>query len=59
MHMPHHILTTQMEPRGFTKSSAQNKPVHKEPSFRLSFYLRRSQEGYTVGNIAGFPVEIM
>jgi hypothetical protein len=30
-----------------------------ELSLRLSFYLRRSLGGYTVGTTAGFPVEIV
>jgi hypothetical protein len=30
-----------------------------ELSLRLSFYLKRSLGGYTVGTTAGFPVEIV
>jgi hypothetical protein len=30
-----------------------------ELSLRLSFYLRRSLEGYTVGTTMGFPIEIV
>jgi hypothetical protein len=30
-----------------------------ELSLHLSFYLRRSFRGYTVGTTAGFPVEIV
>jgi hypothetical protein len=39
VHMPHHILSTWTEPRGFIKSLVQNKAVHMELSLRLSFYL--------------------
>jgi hypothetical protein len=46
---PHHILTTQTEPRGFVKSPMQNKVVYMELSLRLSSYLRHSLRGYTVG----------
>jgi hypothetical protein len=42
MQMPHHILTTQMEPWGFIKPSAQNKIVLMKLSLCLSFYLRCS-----------------
>jgi hypothetical protein len=56
---PHHILTTQMEPRGFIKSSVQNKAVHMELRLRLTFYLRRSLGGYMVGTTEGFPIEII
>jgi hypothetical protein len=58
-HMPHHILTTKMEPCGFIKSSAQNKAEHLELSLRLNFYLRRNLRGYTVGTTASFPFEIV
>jgi hypothetical protein len=37
-------------------SSVQNKAVHMELSFCLSFYLRRSLGGYTVGTTMGFLV---
>jgi hypothetical protein len=37
MRMPHHILTTQMEPRGFIKLPAHNQVVHMEFSLRLRF----------------------
>jgi hypothetical protein len=57
VHALHHILTTRMKPRGFIKSSMQNNTVHMELSLHLSFYLRHSQGGYTVGTTAGFPVE--
>jgi hypothetical protein len=57
--MLHHILTTRMELSGFIKLLAQNKVVHIEPSLRLSFYLRHSLGGYTVGTTVGFPVKIM
>jgi hypothetical protein len=57
--MPHHILTTRMEPLGFFNSLAQNKAVHMELSLRLSFYLRRGLGGYTVGTTVGFPDEIV
>jgi hypothetical protein len=30
-----------------------------EFGLRLSFYLRRSLEGYTVGTTTGFPIEIV
>jgi hypothetical protein len=59
MQIPHHILTTQMEPWGFIKPSAQNKIVLMKLSLCLSFYLRCSLGGYTVGTTVGFPVEIM
>jgi hypothetical protein len=52
--MPRHFLTTQMKLWGFIMSSVQNKVVHMELSIRLSFQLRRSLEGYTVGTIVGF-----
>ncbi len=54
-----HFLTTQMELWGFIKSLAQNKAVHMELSLHVSFYLRRSLRGYTVGTNMGFPVGIM
>jgi hypothetical protein len=56
---PHHILTTEMELWGFIKSSARNKALHMEISLRLSFYLRRSLGGYTVGTTTAFPIEIV
>jgi hypothetical protein len=59
MCMSHHILTTRMEPWGFSKSSAQNIVVHMELSLRQSFYLRRSLGGYMVGTTTGFPVKIV
>jgi hypothetical protein len=59
MQMPHHILTTRMEPRGFLMPSTSNQVVHMEHSLRPSFDLRRNLGGYTVGTTAGFPVEIM
>jgi hypothetical protein len=31
--------------------------VHTELSLRLTFQLRHSLEGYTVGTTAGFPIE--
>jgi hypothetical protein len=43
----------------FIKSSALYLLVHMELSLRLSFYLRRSLHGYTVGTTVGFPVKIM
>jgi hypothetical protein len=55
----HHILITQMELWDFIKLSVLYLLVHMELSFRLSFYLRRSLGGYTVGTTAGFPVEIV
>jgi hypothetical protein len=57
--MPHHILTTQIEPWGFIKSSAQNKALHMKLSLRLIFYHKRSLGGYMVGTTVGFPIEIM
>jgi hypothetical protein len=57
--MLHHILTTQMEPWGFIKSSVQNKVVHIELSFCLSFHLRRSLRGYIVATTIGFLIEIV
>jgi hypothetical protein len=57
--MPHHILTTQTEPRGFIESSVQNKVVHIELISRLRFYLIRRLVGYTVGTTVGFPIETM
>jgi hypothetical protein len=56
-HKPQCILTTQMESWGFIKSSVQNKVVHMEPSLCVSFQLRRSLGGYTVGTTVGFHVE--
>jgi hypothetical protein len=47
------------EPWGIMKSSAQNKAIHMELSIRLSFQLRRSLGGYTVGTTAGFQIETM
>jgi hypothetical protein len=55
----HHILITQMELWDFIKLSVLYLLVHMELSFRLSFYLRRSLGGYTVGTTTGFPVEIV
>jgi hypothetical protein len=57
--MPHHILTTWMEPWVFIKLSAQNKVVHMELSLHMSFYLRCNLRGYTVGTTTVFPVEIV
>jgi hypothetical protein len=57
--MPHHILTTRMEPWGFIESSVENKALHMELSLRLSFYHKRKLGGYTVGATVGFPVKIM
>ncbi len=48
-----------MELWGFIKSSAQNKALHMEISLRLSFYLRRSLGGYTVGTTTAFLIEIV
>jgi hypothetical protein len=48
-----------MEPWGFIKSSAQNKVVHMEFSFHLSFQLSRSLGGYTVRTTTGFRVMTM
>jgi hypothetical protein len=59
VHMMHHILTTQMKPWGFIKSSTYNKAVHVELSLHLSFYLRRSLRGYKVDTTTGFPIEIV
>jgi hypothetical protein len=55
----HHILTTQMELWDLIKSSVLYLLVHMELSLRLSFYLRCSLGGYTVGTTMGFPVKIM
>jgi hypothetical protein len=57
--MPHHILTTRMEPWGFIRLLAQNKVVLMELSLCLSFYLRCSLGGYTVATTMRFLVEIM
>jgi hypothetical protein len=59
VHMPHHILTTQMELCDFIKSSVQNQAIHMELSLHLSFYLGRSLGGYTVGTTVGFLIEIV
>jgi hypothetical protein len=55
----HHILTTQMEPWGFIKSSALYQSVHMELSHRLSFYLKRSLWGYMMGTTVGFRAKIV
>jgi hypothetical protein len=55
----HHILTTWKESWNFIKSTALYLLVHMELSLCLSFYLRHSLRGYTVGTIMGFPVEIV
>jgi hypothetical protein len=47
------------EPWDFIKSSTLHLSVHMELSLCLSFYLKRSLGGYTVGTTAGFPVKIM
>jgi hypothetical protein len=57
--MPCQILTTEMEPQCFIKSSASNQVVHMEVSLRLNFYLSCSLGGYMVGTTTGFPVEIV
>jgi hypothetical protein len=54
-----HILTTQTELWDIIKSSVLYLSIHMEHSLRLSFYLRRSLGGNTVGTTAGFPVEIV
>jgi hypothetical protein len=59
VHVLNHILTTQMELRGFIKSSAQYKAVRMELSLCLSFYLRCSFGAYTVGTTVEFSVETM
>jgi hypothetical protein len=59
VHLPHHILTTQMEPWGFIKSPTQNKAVYMELNLHLSFYLRHNLGGYMVGTTAGFPVKTL
>jgi hypothetical protein len=48
-----------MELWDFIKSSAQNKVVHMELSLGLSFQLRCSLGGYTVGTTMGFRVMTM
>jgi hypothetical protein len=55
----HHILPTQMELWDFIKSSALYLSVHMEVHLHLSFYLRRSLGGYTVGTTVGFPLRIV
>jgi hypothetical protein len=57
--MLHHILTTQMEPWALIKPSVSYQALHMELSLHVSFYLRRSLRGYTVGTNMGFPVGIM
>jgi hypothetical protein len=57
--IPQHNLTTRTELWDFIKLSALYLSVHMELSLRLSFYLRRSLEGYRVGSTTGFPVEIV
>jgi hypothetical protein len=59
MQISHHILTNRTEPCDFIKSSALYLSVHMELSLRLSFYLKRSLRGYTMGTTTGFPVEIV
>jgi hypothetical protein len=59
VHIPHHLMTTQEEPWGFIKSSTQNKAVHIKLSLCLSFQLRRSLRGYTVGITVGFRIMTM
>jgi hypothetical protein len=59
VHVSNHILTTQMELRGFITSSTQYKAVRMELSLCLSFYLRCSFGAYTVGTTAGFSIETM
>jgi hypothetical protein len=48
-----------MELWDFIKSSVLYLSVYMELSIRLSFYLRRSLGGYTVGTTVGFPIQIM
>jgi hypothetical protein len=55
----HHVIATQTEPWGFIKSSALYLLVHMKLSLRLSFYLRRSLRGSTVGTSMGFPVKVV
>jgi hypothetical protein len=55
----HQILITQMELWNFIKLSVLYLSVHMELSLCLSFYLRRSLGGYSVGTTTGFPVVIM
>jgi hypothetical protein len=57
--IPHHILTTLTEMWSFIKSSALYQLVHMEHSLPMSFSLRRSLRGYTMGTIAGFPAKIV
>jgi hypothetical protein len=56
---PHHILTTWTEPWGYIKvvSATSHNTYATYPL--LSFYLRCSLEGYTVGTTVGFRVEIV
>jgi hypothetical protein len=55
----HHILTTQMKPWDFIKSSVLYLSVHMKLSLHLTFYLRRGLWSYMVDTTAGFPVEIV
>jgi hypothetical protein len=55
----HHILTTWTEPWDFVKSSALYISVHMELSICLSFYLRCSLRGYTVGTTVEFLLKIV
>jgi hypothetical protein len=57
--MPHHILTSRIEPRVLIKSSELNQAVHMQLSLRLSFYLRCSLGDYMVGTTMGFHFKIM
>jgi hypothetical protein len=53
--MPQHLLTSQKEPWGFIKSSAQNKAVHMELSFRLSFPTQSQPRELCGGYHHGIP----
>jgi hypothetical protein len=55
--MPHHNLTTWMEPRGNIKVVSIKINSTYATSLLLNFHLIRSLEGYTVGTTMGFWVK--
>jgi hypothetical protein len=59
MQLLHHILQLGRNCGATLMSSALNRTVHLQLSLCLSFYLRRSLGGYTVGTTARFLVEIV
>jgi hypothetical protein len=55
VHMPHHILTTWMEPRGFIKPLVHNQVVYMKLSLCLSFLPQAQPRGLHSGHHHRIP----